>query len=81
MSKLGERIKNARRARRLTLSEAGEILDILPTIFNKIENGDRNLSSLTFTQLLKLSQEFNISLEELVELAAEYEAETNTLYY
>lgn len=74
-NKLGERIRSARKARNLSLRKLGELIDFSPTSINRIEKGERGLSSenFSFVNLIKLSNELSIPVSELVSLAVEYE--------
>ena len=73
-SKLGERIRSARKDRGLTIRETADIIDCSPTAFNRLEKGERGLNYLSFSQIAKLSQELRIPVDELFNLAVEYEA-------
>ncbi|HAK87603.1 MAG: hypothetical protein A2077_01390 [Nitrospirae bacterium GWC2_46_6] len=60
---LGGRLKTFRKAKNLTLSAFGEILDVSPGYLSEVENGKKALSQDLF---ILLSEKFNINLNWLL---------------
>ena len=68
LSRLGRRIRHLRIQAGLTQEELGERADLHPTYLGGIERGERNLS---FRNLIKLAEAFQIPLKSLVEFGDE----------
>lgn len=64
--KIGEKIKKARKEKKLSLAELGSIVNVSTSYICRIENGDRNCVSLNI--LKQIAAALEIDFGELIEV-------------
>lgn len=71
---IGKCIRENRRKINMTIEEMGEILNISPGFIGLIERGERGTS---ISNLVKISEFFNISLDDMVKSSSDVNDEHN----